>query len=332
MNHTSTYVGTPITSIGTSVLEGAKRLPGCCSFSLFSNLTSTGKERDEETGYGYFGARYMDHELMTMWLSVDPLADKYPSLNPYNYCAWNPVRIVDPDGREIGDYYSKNGKWLGTDGKNDNVAYIASSVTYDAHGRVVTAKNKEKLPISNSELLDRATWVCGESGGSGEYITDRTQNAGDASSVSNARVVDYYAYAINNASLNDGGFYKAAKSRMGRMIDGVYTKTFEGYFNGTGLGGNTNSKDFAHARHSDMKKLNQDTRFTNSISAVIKSVTDFQDPTGGCRGWLGGSDANKYVVNNKFSFFRKNRITTNQFSFNSNGGNSHHSFYKLETK
>ena len=28
-------------------------------------FTFTGKERDEETGYGYFGARYMDHELMT---------------------------------------------------------------------------------------------------------------------------------------------------------------------------------------------------------------------------------------------------------------------------
>ena len=40
----------------------------------------TGKERDEETGYGYFGARYMDHDLMTMWLSVDPMADKYPSI------------------------------------------------------------------------------------------------------------------------------------------------------------------------------------------------------------------------------------------------------------
>lgn len=38
----------------------------------------TGKERDEETGYGYFGARYMDYELMTMWLSVDPMADKVP--------------------------------------------------------------------------------------------------------------------------------------------------------------------------------------------------------------------------------------------------------------
>ena len=62
----------------------------------------TGKERDEETGYGYFGARYMDHELMTMWLSVDPMADKYPSISPYVYCAWNPVKLVDPDGKEAG--------------------------------------------------------------------------------------------------------------------------------------------------------------------------------------------------------------------------------------
>lgn len=60
--------------------------------------TLTGKERDEETGYGYFGARYMDHELMTMWLSVDPMADKYPSISPYAYCVWNPAKLVDPDG------------------------------------------------------------------------------------------------------------------------------------------------------------------------------------------------------------------------------------------
>ena len=64
-------------------------------------FTFTGKERDEETGYGYFGARYMDHELMTMWLSVDPMADKYPNISPYAYCAWNPVKLVDPNGREV---------------------------------------------------------------------------------------------------------------------------------------------------------------------------------------------------------------------------------------
>ena len=39
---------------------------------------------------------------MTMWLSVDPMADKYPSISPYAYCAWNPVKLVDPDGKEAG--------------------------------------------------------------------------------------------------------------------------------------------------------------------------------------------------------------------------------------
>ena len=67
----------------------------------FYPTVSTGKERDEETGYGYFGARYMDHDLMTMWLSVDPMADKYPGISPYAYCAWNPIKLVDPDGDDL---------------------------------------------------------------------------------------------------------------------------------------------------------------------------------------------------------------------------------------
>ena len=60
----------------------------------------TGKERDAETGYDYFGARYYASAL-PMWLSVDPLADKYPGINPYAYCAWNPMKYVDPDGKKI---------------------------------------------------------------------------------------------------------------------------------------------------------------------------------------------------------------------------------------
>ena len=70
-------------------------------FGYSERFTFTGKELDEETGYGYFGARYMDHELMTGWLSVDPMADKYPNISPYAYCNWNPVKLVDPDGRDF---------------------------------------------------------------------------------------------------------------------------------------------------------------------------------------------------------------------------------------
>ena len=70
-------------------------------YKTFYPFTFTGKEKDEETGYGYFGARYMDHELMTMWLSVDPMADKYPGISPYAYCAWNPIVLTDPSGMII---------------------------------------------------------------------------------------------------------------------------------------------------------------------------------------------------------------------------------------
>ena len=78
------------------------------------NSDSSGKEKDSETGYYYFGARYYNSDL-SLWLSVDPMADKYPSLSPYNYCAWNPLKIVDPNGAEIlikdrnQTYYYRNG-------------------------------------------------------------------------------------------------------------------------------------------------------------------------------------------------------------------------------
>ena len=87
----------------------------------------TGKERDEETGYGYFGARYMDHELMTMWLSVDPMADKYPNISPYAYCAWNPVKLVDPDGREVSPVFSSTGNFRGC----TKEGYTGEIIIYD---------------------------------------------------------------------------------------------------------------------------------------------------------------------------------------------------------
>ena len=44
------------------------------------------------------------HPTLSIWLSVDPMADKYPSTSPYTYCGNNPVRLVDPDGREIDEW------------------------------------------------------------------------------------------------------------------------------------------------------------------------------------------------------------------------------------
>ncbi|MDR1726285.1 MAG: hypothetical protein LBR28_07855 [Bacteroidales bacterium] len=59
-----------------------------------------GKEKDEETGFNYYGARYY-YDYLSIWLSVDPLMHKYPHLSPYVYCANNPVNAIDPNGKEI---------------------------------------------------------------------------------------------------------------------------------------------------------------------------------------------------------------------------------------
>ena len=61
--------------------------------------TFSGKEKDAETGYSYFGARYYDSDI-SVWLSIDPLSDKYPSMSPFIYTAGNPVMLIDPDGRK----------------------------------------------------------------------------------------------------------------------------------------------------------------------------------------------------------------------------------------
>ena len=85
-----------------------------------------GKEKDHESGFHYYGARYYWSELLAGWLSVDPLADKYPSISPYNYCLWNPVKLVDPDGRDVWEV-DENGyvKRTGDDGgtKKQTVKY-----------------------------------------------------------------------------------------------------------------------------------------------------------------------------------------------------------------
>ena len=68
--------------------------------TFVSSIPFTGKERDRETGFSYFGARYYDCDLTGLFLSVDPMSDKYPSLSPYDYCVWNPIKLTDPNGMD----------------------------------------------------------------------------------------------------------------------------------------------------------------------------------------------------------------------------------------
>ncbi|MCD4697340.1 MAG: hypothetical protein K8S16_13980, partial [Bacteroidales bacterium] len=58
-----------------------------------------GKERDDETGLYYYGARYYA-AWIARFVSVDPLQHKYPHYTPYQYAGNKPISYIDLDGLE----------------------------------------------------------------------------------------------------------------------------------------------------------------------------------------------------------------------------------------
>jgi len=132
----------------------------------------TGKERDAETGYDYFGARYYSSSL-GIWLSVDPLSDKYPSLSPYVYCADNPMKLVDPTGMIIDPsrlsesekkaYYDKIKK-LNSNRlfqvfynrlSNSEICYFIMSGSGEGGSGAFNPNNNEIYAIDNLEVLSQ---------------------------------------------------------------------------------------------------------------------------------------------------------------------------------
>jgi RHS repeat-associated protein len=76
----------------------------------------TSKERDNESGLDYFGARYYSSAQGRFISADEPFAGQYESdpqtWNLYQYARNNPLVYVDPTGKDY-DLYDKDGKLLG---------------------------------------------------------------------------------------------------------------------------------------------------------------------------------------------------------------------------
>ena len=104
-----------------------------------------GKEKDYESGFHYYGARYHWAELPTGWLSVDPKTDDFPYISPYNYCEQNPIKLKDPDGK--GPVF---GALIGL--VTDYACQVASNLASDKSlGESLTDINLVSLAVSTAE-------------------------------------------------------------------------------------------------------------------------------------------------------------------------------------
>ena len=124
--------------------------------------TFSAKEKDAETGYSYFGSRYYNSDL-SIWLSVDPMSDKYPSLSPYTYCANNPIKLVDPNGEDW--YESEDGKSLifiyGETGQREGYKNLGAHLGQDYKDKI---KNGGYSTVSMSANFGNDDFVAQKAG------------------------------------------------------------------------------------------------------------------------------------------------------------------------
>jgi RHS repeat-associated protein len=105
----------------------------------------TGKERDEESGLYYHGARYYAPWL-GRWTACDP-AGMEDSPNLYQYCFDNPVGFIDPDGlsgKKLAIVMHNESKPSGTRVAKPKAPEKPKKPNIKVPGKKASAKDKEK--------------------------------------------------------------------------------------------------------------------------------------------------------------------------------------------
>ncbi len=112
-------------------------------------IGDNGKELDESMGYNYYGARYYDPAI-SIFLSVDPLAEQFPAWNPYHYVHNNPINLIDPTGMEGEEWVKENNtyKW------DDRVKDQKTATEYHGKNARYIGVNTTVSTVRNGESVD----------------------------------------------------------------------------------------------------------------------------------------------------------------------------------
>gem|GEM_PF-3029504 len=121
----------------------------------------TGKERDQESEYDYFGARYGACPRMLLagdarigrWGTVDPLQNKYPTFTPYCYTLNNPIILSDPTGLWIPNYNpsTNNVSVVAEEGDNLQNLYNQLGISGDDFGKTYDINNVNEYSVIPGE-------------------------------------------------------------------------------------------------------------------------------------------------------------------------------------
>ena len=271
-----------------------------------------GKPDDAGTGLQDYGMRMYDDEI-GRFLSVDPIASRYPNLTPFQFASNKPIWAIDLDGLEA--YFTNNGtfiKWGEDKSKTAPVIVVIKDkeVTLKAHDKDITFE----------QFINRVNWAYGESGGD--------------QSVSN-----YYSHTINNLSKSfttEDYMYHYANCGKDNGVE----QNKKDLFGGTGHG----YKKFAQIARKNNEDLETITNInemakdasTQSVKAFIAStiaaLIGDEDIVFGATNWVGDQKKDWAMKNSKASSTVTTVTTLRKFQDfrKKTTHNVTHSFHKLK--
>ena len=225
----------------------------------------TAKELDEETGLYYYGARYLDPKF-SRWLSTDPALGEYipqaptseearkhnqnlPGLggifntvnfNLYHYAANNPVKYVDPDGRQTDNSTEEKVTWTADEilfMTGMQITFLNSGMTMMTGTATVIFSNGKESFEKEFEVISTYSegifCTIGESVSYTHYTKEFPANA------TKQDVIDSYEgiFQTESISFSLGSLFSAGGGKTYSVNSSTKEIDYTGWMGTTGAGG-----------------------------------------------------------------------------------------------